>query len=101
MGRVLIGALAAATVAIVAAYIAMKRFDTVLAADQQRIAVLQQENGALTEQNVQLRTELDKVQREQNRLKAAADELSKALETARLTGKVPPAPEADLPYPPK
>jgi predicted negative regulator of RcsB-dependent stress response len=51
----------------------------------------------LKSDNDQLHTQLDKVQEENNNLKTYNDMLQKALETAKVTGKVPVVP----PYPPK
>jgi len=101
MGRVLIGAAAALLIAVIVGYVMMTRYATGRAADQQRISDLQQQNEKLGDENAQLTADLAKVQREQERLQAANDQLSKSLESARLTGKVPPLPEGALPYPPK
>lgn len=101
MGRVLIGALAVLVIAIIAGRVVTTRYDSERAVDQQKISDLQQENGKLSDENAQLTADLAKVQREQERLKAANDQLSRALESARLTGKIPPLPEGALPYPPK
>ena len=101
MGRVLIGALAVLAIAIIAGYVVTTRYARERAVDQQKISDLEQENGKLRDDKAQLSADLAKVQREQERLQAANDQLSKALETARLTGKVPPPPAGALPYPPK
>jgi predicted negative regulator of RcsB-dependent stress response len=45
----------------------------------------------------QLQDQLDKIQEENNNLKTYNDMLKKALETAKVTGKVPLV----MPYPPK
>jgi len=51
----------------------------------------------LKDDNNQLHIQLDKIQEENNNLKVYNDALKKALETAKVTGKVPVVP----PYPPK
>lgn len=101
MGRVLLGALAVLVIALVAGYVLTARYARERAVDQQKISELQQENGKLRDENAQLAADLAKVQREQERLKAANDRLSEAIESARLTGKIPPLPGSALPYPPK
>ncbi|HKD69997.1 MAG TPA: hypothetical protein VKB84_24385 [Candidatus Binataceae bacterium] len=53
--------------------------------------------GKLKNDNNQLHDQLDKVQEESNNLKIYNDSLKKALEQAKVTGKVPVVP----PYPPK
>ncbi len=74
------------------------------AQDQARIARQSRQLDDLAAQldqlkrdNDQLHAQLDKVQEENNNLKTYNDMLQKALETAKVTGKVPLVP----PYPPK
>jgi cell division protein FtsB len=69
--------------------------------DQKKIAELQQQLESLQAENTQLKDNLAKSQREEERLSTANQELAKALAQARLTGKIPPLPPSALPYPPK
>src|SRR5690242_10610622 len=100
MIRVLAGVAIAAIIALVIGYVMSQRYQKARAADQNRIADLQQQLNRLQVQNTQLSADLAKVQHEEERLSAANQELSKAIAQARLTGKIPPLPEAALPYPP-
>jgi uncharacterized protein YlxW (UPF0749 family) len=63
----------------------------------QQITDLNAQLQKLQNDNSQLRDELAKVQEENNNLKSYNDILKKALETAKITGKVPTI----MPYPPK
>jgi peptidoglycan hydrolase CwlO-like protein len=63
----------------------------------QQINDLNSQVQKLQNDNSQLRDQLAKVQEENNNLKGYNDVLKKALETAKVTGKVPQI----MPYPPK
>jgi peptidoglycan hydrolase CwlO-like protein len=103
MGRVLIGALIAAIVAIAAGYVMSSRYNTARVAQERRVAVLQQQVAELQQENDKLTADLAKVQHEEERLAASNDELARKLGAARLSGKLPasPASRNALPYPPK
>lgn len=97
MYRYIVGALA---VAIIASVIGWRQYRQQQAAErrhQARIAELDSRIQKLENQNAQFKTELGMVQAEENRLVAENMALTKTLEQARLTGKVP----NKLPYPPK
>lgn len=97
MYRYLVGAI---VVAIIAALIGWKWYRQQQAAtqhDQAQIAELSDHVQQLQKENDQLKVALAKVQAEENRLVTENQILSKTLEQARLTGKVP----STLPYPPK
>lgn len=99
MARVLLGGL---IVAIIAAVVAYKWFDEQQATHQSeeaKIAQLQDQVLKLQDENLQLKTALGKVQGEEARLVTENQALTKAIEQARLTGKLPK--EFKLPYPPK
>jgi chromosome segregation ATPase len=64
---------------------------------EQQIAQLNSDIARLHTDNERLKAELAKVQNEEARLAANNEELRKAIEQARLTGKIPKV----LPYPPK
>lgn len=68
-----------------------------LAAQSHQIDDLGAQMEKLKSENEQLHDQIDKIQDENNNLKTYNDELKKALETAKVTGKVPVVP----PYPPK
>ena len=61
-----------------------------------QISDLQTQLAKLRADNDRLKSELNKVEEEENRLATENRELSKALEQAKVTGKV-----GALPYPPK
>ena len=63
----------------------------------QQIGDLNSQVQKLQNDNSQLRDQLAKVQEENYKLKGYNDELTKALQTAKVTGKVP----LILPFPPK
>jgi predicted negative regulator of RcsB-dependent stress response len=97
MYRYLVGAI---VVAIIAAIIGWKWYQQEQVAErreQARIAELSDRIKQLENQNNQLGIALAKVQAEENRAIAENQILTKTLEQARLTGKVP----AKIPYPPK
>ena len=97
MYRYLVGAV---VVALIAAAIGWKWHQQEQAdrqRDQAQISELSGRIGQLQDQNNQLNTALAKVQAEEQRLVTENDLLTKTLEQAKLTGKIPDK----LPYPPK
>jgi type II secretory pathway pseudopilin PulG len=64
---------------------------------QARIAELSEQVTKLQQQNSQLKISLDKVQSEETRLVTENETLTKTIEQARVTGRMP----EKLPYPPK
>jgi septal ring factor EnvC (AmiA/AmiB activator) len=69
---------------------------TIRASLESQIVELQSELAQLRSANDRLKSELSKVEDEQTRLATENQALIKALEQAKVTGKVP-----NLPYPPK
>ncbi|MDO8431289.1 MAG: hypothetical protein Q7S58_02635 [Candidatus Binatus sp.] len=65
--------------------------------EQARIAELSEQVRKLREENSQLKASLEKVQSEEARLVTANDLLTKTIEQARVSGKMP----EKIPYPPK
>jgi len=100
MGRVVMGAVGVAIIAIAVGYVMSARYEAARAAQEKRIAVLQQQVAELQNENERLSADLAKVQHEEERLAAANDDLARKLGAARLTGKAPASPNG-LPYPPK
>lgn len=97
MYRYLVGAV---VVALIAAAIGWKWHQQEQAdhqRDQAQISELSGRVGQLQDQNNQLNAALAKVQAEEQRLVTENDLLTKTLEQAKLTGKIPDK----LPYPPK
>lgn len=97
MYRYLVGAV---VVALIAAAIGWKWHQQEQAdhqRDQAQISELSGRIGQLQDQNNQLNAALAKVQAEEQRLVTENDLLTKTLEQAKLTGKIPDK----LPYPPK
>jgi len=68
-----------------------------IAQQAQQLDDLNAQISKLKNDNNQLHDQLDKVQEENGNLKIYNDALKKALETAKVTGKVPLV----MPYPPK
>ncbi len=98
MGRALIGALVVALLAIAIGWRWSAQQHAIQERQTQQIADLSAQVGKLTSENETLKNALDKVQDEEARLTRANDALEKALQEAKLTGKVPNLPP---PYPPK
>jgi membrane protein implicated in regulation of membrane protease activity len=97
MYRYLIGAI---VVAVIAAAIGWKWYQKDQAdhqREQAQISELSGRIGQLQDQNNQLNEALAKVQAEEQRQVTENDLLTKTLEQAKLTGKIPDK----LPYPPK
>lgn len=98
MYRYLIGGLIVAIIAGVLGYMWFSQQKIVQAHNQKQIAQLNEQVEKLQSENALLKTALAKVEAEENRLAAQNDMLTKALEKARITGKVP---SEVMPYPPK
>jgi Tfp pilus assembly protein PilN len=97
MYRYLVGAI---VVAVIAAVVGWKWYQQEQAdhqRDQAQISELSSRIGQLQDQNNQLNAALAKVQAEEQRQVTENDLLTKTLEQAKLTGKIPDK----LPYPPK
>ena len=99
MIRFLIGALAAAAIAIAIGFWWHQQNEADHLRQQAAVAQLGDDLAKARSENDQLKAALAKVQDEENRLAADNQALSKALEQARLAGKVPG--KLSLPYPPK
>ncbi len=98
MGRMLIGGLVVAIIAIIAVYVISVKDEEARKAQESKIVELQGQLQKLQDENDGLKSALAKVRSEEDRLAADNQELSKALARAQVTGKVP---KLKLPYPPK
>ena len=101
MINILIGAAIVTIIAGAGGYVIYTRYNNAAAVRQNQIADLQAQVADLQRKNAELTSNLSKSQREEERLSAANQDLSKALATARLTGKIPELPLSAMPYPPK
>jgi uncharacterized protein HemX len=97
MYRYLVGAIVAALVAGLLGWHWYQQQQADHQRDQAQIGDLSARIGQLEAQNKQLTADLAKVQTEEQRQVTENDLLSKVLEQAKLTGKIPDK----LPYPPK
>ena len=98
MGRMLIGGVVVAIIAIIAVYVISVKDEEARKAQESKIVELQGQLQKLQDENDGLKSALAKVRSEEDRLAADNQELSKALAQAQVTGKVP---KLKLPYPPK
>ena len=98
MGRILIGGLVVAIIAIIAGYVISVKDENARKVQESKIVELQDQLQKLQDENNGLKSALAKVQSEEDRLAADNQVLSKALAQAQVTGKVP---TLKLPYPPK
>jgi hypothetical protein len=101
MANILIGAAIVTIIAGAGGYVIYTRYNDAAAAQQNQIVALQAQVADLQRKNAELASDLAKSQHEEERLSAANQDLSKALATARLTGKIPDLPSSAMPYPPK
>lgn len=97
VGRVLIGAAVVAIIAAILFYFYSQSCQSKSAAQAQQISQLSNRLNQLQQDNDQLKSELAKVQDEENKLDAQNNELLKAIGTFKATGKMPAVPA----YPPK
>jgi len=101
--RIIITALIVAAIAIGVGYFAWDHIQAQNAAERaglrDQITQLESERAQLQAEDDRTKAQFAKVQAEEERLAAANEEFAKALEKARLTGKIPPP--STLPYPPK
>lgn len=97
MGRALIVFLILAAIGGFFAWRYHQQDQAAIAQQTRQIDDLGAQINKLKDDNNQLHDQLDKIQEENNNLKGYNDALKKALEEAKLTGKVPVVP----PYPPK
>lgn len=97
MYRYLVGAIVAAAIAAAIGWKWYRQEQDEHQHEQAQISELSARIGQLQDQNNQLNAALAKVQAEEQRQVTENDLLAKALEQAKLTGKIPDK----LPYPPK
>ncbi|HZO81624.1 MAG TPA: hypothetical protein VFB33_07990 [Candidatus Binataceae bacterium] len=97
MYRYVIGAIVVAVAAALIGWKWNRRQQAEHAREQAQIAELSEHVRQLEQENSDLKAALAKVQAEENRLVTENQILTKTLEQARLTGKIPDK----LPYPPK
>jgi uncharacterized protein HemX len=97
MYRYLVGAIVVAVIAAVVGWKWHQQEQADHQRDQAQISELSSRIGQLQDQNNQLNAALAKVQAEEQRQVTENDLLTKTLEQAKLTGKIPDK----LPYPPK
>lgn len=101
--RIVVTALIVALIFIGAGYFAWRHIEAEQAAEradlQKQIAQLEDERDQLKADDDQTKAALNKVQAEEERIAAVNEELTKTLQQAQLTGKIPPP--SSLPFPPK
>ena len=97
MYRYLVGAIVMAAIAAAIGWKWYQQDQTEHQHEQAQISELSGRIGQLQDQNNQLNAALAKVQAEEQRQVTENDLLTKTLEQAKLTGKIPDK----LPYPPK
>ena len=97
VGRVLIGGLVVAIIGAILFYFYSQSCRIRAAAQAQQISEMDNRLNQLQQDNEQLKSELAKVQEEENKLNAQNTELLKAIGTFKATGKMPAVPS----YPPK
>ncbi len=90
MSRMLIGGLIVAIVAAILFFLYSSSYRTRLEQQSQQTSQLNAEVLKLQNENEQLKTELAKVQGEQNILAAQNEEMRKAIASFKATGKMPP-----------
>jgi peptidoglycan hydrolase CwlO-like protein len=96
MGRLLIGGLVVAIIAGLLFYFYSSGYRTQIDQQTQQVSQLNDQLLKLQNENEQLKTQLSKVQAEQNILAAQNDEMRKAMAEFKATGKMPV-----IPPPPK
>jgi uncharacterized protein HemX len=101
--RIVVTALIVALIFIGAGYLAWRHIQTQQAAEradlQTQIGQLEAERDQLKADDDRTKAAMDKVQQEEERLATVNEELTKTLQQAQLTGKIPPP--SSLPFPPK
>ena len=101
--RIALTALIVAVLFIGAGFYAWRHIEADQAAEradlQKQIAELESERDQLKADDDRTKAALDKVQAEEERMAAVNEELTKTLQQAQLTGKIPPP--SSLPFPPK
>ncbi|HEX4209573.1 MAG TPA: hypothetical protein VHY56_04205 [Candidatus Binataceae bacterium] len=101
--RIVITALVVALILLGAGYFAWNHIQAQQAAEradlQKQIAQLEAERDQLKAEDDRTKAAMDKVQAEEERLATVNEELTKTLQQAQLTGKIPPP--NSLPFPPK
>jgi predicted negative regulator of RcsB-dependent stress response len=97
MYRYLVGAIVVAVIAAVVGWRWYQQDQAEHQREQAQVSELSARIGQLQDQNNQLNAALAKVQAEEQRQVTENDLLTKTLEQAKLTGKIPDK----LPYPPK
>ena len=100
MGRFLAGALVVLIIAAIGFFIWSRVNDARQEALQERIAAMNKQLSQMSDENTRLKTELSKVQSEEQNLAAQNDELRKAIASVKATGKLPANIELEL-NPPK
>jgi len=97
MLKVVIGGLIVAAIAFVLLFIWSSHYRAVNDAQANQIAALNDQLSKLEQENADLRSEVAKVQAEENSLAAQNDDMRKAIAAVKATGKLPVLPA----YPPK
>ncbi len=98
MGKALVGGLAVAVVAAAIFYVYASSCRSAMADQARQLSALGTQLSKLEQQNTELRTNLAKLQSEEETLAAQNDELKKSIATFKATGKMP---TLNLPVPPK
>jgi septal ring factor EnvC (AmiA/AmiB activator) len=101
--RIVLTALIVAFIFIGAGYFAWRHLQAEQAAEraelQKQISDLEAERDQLKADDDRTKAAMNKVQAEEERMAAVNEELTKTLQRAQLTGKIPPP--SSLPFPPK
>jgi septal ring factor EnvC (AmiA/AmiB activator) len=101
--RIVLAALIVALIFIGAGYLAWRHIQAEQAAEradlQKQIGELERERDQFKADDDKTKAALDKVQAEEERMAVVNEELTKTLQQAQLTGKIPPP--SSLPFPPK
>ena len=102
MGKFLAGALGVAAAAAIGFYVWSGQLRSHEQEMSRQVDSMNQQFARQNDENNRLRTELAKVQAEEQALVQQNEQMRKAIATVKATGKLPPGElNLDLPYPPK
>src|SRR5580658_3417582 len=97
MLKAVIGGVVVLAIALVVLFVWSSHYRAVNDAQADQIAALNDQLSKLEQENADLKSEVAKVQAEENSLAAQNDDMRKAIASVRATGKLPQIPA----YPPK
>jgi peptidoglycan hydrolase CwlO-like protein len=92
MARLMVGGLIVAIIAAILFFLYSSSYRTRIEAQAQQISQLNEELLKLQNENEQVKSELAKVQAEQNTIAAQNEEMRKMIASFKATGKLPPNP---------